>query len=72
MKGKDTTVEELIAALQKMPPKAIVRVAVTHDIDCELVKRGPVLDCRKRGKLVILDVSDDCSHGFGDGSKGGV
>lgn len=66
MKGKDTTVEELIAALQKCQPGAIVRARVTHDLDVDLCKQGPIFDLRKPKKgLVILEISDDCSHGFG-------
>lgn len=66
MKGKDTTVEELIAALQKCHPKAVVRVAVVHDLDCYIVDQGAIYGFAKRTKkLVILDCSDDCSHDFG-------
>ena len=65
MKG-DPTVEELIAALQKCNPKAKVRVSVTHDLDVDLCQQGPICALRKPKKgLVILDCSDDISHGFG-------
>jgi hypothetical protein len=62
MKGKDTTVEELIAALRKCPPDAVVRV------DVDLCQQGPIIDMRvfKRRGLVVLDCSDDCSHGYGE------
>jgi hypothetical protein len=47
--------------------KAVVRVRVTHDLDCSLVEQGPIVGIIKRKKgLVLLDCSDDCSHGFGE------
>ena len=65
MKGKDTTVAELLEALQKCNPDAIVRIGVSHDLDVELVKRGPIVNLRKPNRnLVILDCCDDSSHGF--------
>jgi hypothetical protein len=66
MDGKDTTVAELIAELQKQKPNAIVRVSVTHDL-VEIVKQGPVVGLLRKAKrgLIILECSDDCSHGFG-------
>jgi hypothetical protein len=67
MNGEDTTVESLIAELQKCHPKAIVRVAVVHDLDVDLCTKGPICGIRKKTKkLVILDCSDDFSHGFGN------
>lgn len=67
MKHKDTTVEELIAALQTCPPKAVVRVSVVHDLDVDLCTQGAVIDMQtfKRRGLVVLNCTDDCSHGFG-------
>lgn len=65
MKGKDTTVEQLIKALERRPLKSIVRVSVIHDLDCELVKEGPIVNTEYRDGVVILECSDDCSHGFG-------
>lgn len=67
MHPKDVTVEKLIAILRKKDPKAVVRVAVGHDLEEDnLVRQGPVLSVRQKKKgLVILATCDDTSHGFG-------
>lgn len=66
MKSKDTTVGQLIRKLEKLPSKSIVRVSVIHDLDCELVKQGPIFNVKnENGNVVILECADDCNHGFG-------
>jgi hypothetical protein len=60
-------ISELIEQLQEFNPNTAIRIRVTHDLDCELVNQGVILDIdhiKKGGGLgvVVLDCSDD-GHG---------
>ena len=61
-KTKPINVATLIHDLQEMSPMAKVYIQVVHDLDCVVVRHGPVYGARKGGPAsVLIEAADDVS-----------